>query len=183
MKRAAATATVGFGGLASLSGSATAEPITQQYADPLQTEAAFEGHGGDLLSSLSAAGLLASADPITELHIRRTAGLADVSANREGTACLAWSNGADEIVSVRSVDDGVLTVTVEPETGRAYAVHNPDSADTKRLYDPDVGISSVEPEYVKGCDCSPYNCDSYVFTEVCTYCVGSDCYTESSCGC
>ncbi len=182
LKRTAATVSVGVGA-SGFTGSASAAPITERYADPLQTESVFESNANDLLSMLSSEGVLETDDLYAELHTRRPMGVSDMASKKEGTAYVEAANRPDEMVSVRHVDDGVLTVTVEPDTGRSYAIHDPDSEDAKYLFDVENGVRDVTIQCIKSCECSPYNCDSYAFTEVCTFRCSTGEYTDSSCGC
>ncbi|GAA0245196.1 hypothetical protein ACFFQF_04510 [Haladaptatus pallidirubidus] len=182
MKKAATTAVVGT---AVASGSASAEPtLEERYADPIRTESLFAKHAGDLMAMLSADGLVGTADVNSELHTRKTVGFGDIAKKNEGTAYLKGLSGrADEVVSVRKVDDGVVSITVEPETGRAYAFHEPESTDKTYLYNPDIGTRAVDTQACdSNCVCSSVICDNTRSAE-CEVCCDGDCQTNYFCNC
>ncbi|SIQ86241.1 hypothetical protein SAMN05421858_0631 [Haladaptatus litoreus] len=184
MKKAATTAVVGAG-VAAASGSASAKPtLEEQYADPIRTESLFAEHAGDLMAMLSKDGLLQSADVYSEVHTRKTVGFSDIAKKNEGTTFLKGVSGrADEIVSVRNVEDGVVSITVEPETGRAYAFHEPESSDKTFLYNPDIGTQAIDTQACNtDCFCSPVICENTRSAE-CETCCDGDCQTNYFCNC
>ena len=160
LKSAAVSVTAGFG-LAGASATAAAQPGRPAARE--EAEELFARHGRDLLSLLSAEGVLDRGE-IAELVTDVPAQPGTVAANREGTALLALPDEADRLVSVTEVTDGTLSVMVEPDTGRSYATL--EDGDSLTVFDPEVG--RVEDRDVSTeSHCSNYPC-------------GDGCYEEST---
>lgn len=173
LKGAAATAAAGFAGAAA-SGSATAQhTVTERRsASAAEARAALAAHGDDLLASLADDGVLDRAD---------AAALAG-----DGGQFVSWADDrADELRLEAALGDASLHVTVEPDTGDAYAFHDPDAEDTVYLYRRggerfDVNSSDC---CVESCYCTRIQCDTICYEDcrICCPCGSDDCEYKSFC--
>lgn len=184
LRTAAAGAVAGLAAAGGASARTMVEPA--DYADPIAAEAAFADHGEDLLSMLADEGLLAEGD-VTELHTRRPTDIGAVAADAEGTA-LVYHRGGRRFVSKRRVDGGTLSVTVEPEDGRAYAIFRPDDGSARRLFQPanDLAGANLDGDFgtTADCDCRNETCSDGSRLEECTSCFcGTDCDEADKCCC
>ena len=169
--KAAATTAVGF---SAASGSAAAQhvPSASRDASAAETRAALAAHGDDVLAALADDGVLDRADA------------ADVAG--DGGQFVSWDGDrADELRLQADLDDATLAVTVEPDTGDAYAFHDPDAEDTFYLYRQsgerfDVNSSDC---CVESCYCTHIQCDARCYQDcnVCCPCGSDDCEIRTFC--
>lgn len=183
LKRAVA-GTVGTAALGGKSGAADASRLDERPLSRAEADAAFDEYAGELFDLLAEEGLLASG--LDELPTGRQVGVGDLVADPEGTAYLAWDDRPDVVRSVTHVEDGVLKVSVEPETGTANAVFVPEDENVQYLYDPEQGYAGVERRRVStsaDCWCEDILCDDpysgVAYTEFC--CDDSGCWTAGCC--
>lgn len=182
LKGAAVTAAVSMSAAGPALASTADGAVEARYADPLVTETALDSHADDLLAMLAGDGLLESAD-IAALNTRRPASYSDVAKKLEGTVHLQSDGDLERIVSVKHLDDGVLTVTVEPGDGDAYAFFEPADGSSHVLYSPDVGVRDISGEECNTtCSCGNPLCESSWSAE-CTTCCSGDCKTNYFCNC
>jgi hypothetical protein len=174
LRAAAASATAGLG-VAGLAGSATAE--TAVAADAAEFEAVFARDADALLSMLSAEGLLETGT-VADLQTDRALGLGDVAKNVEGSARLLGET--EEFVSVRSLDAGTLTLRVEADVGRAYAVL--DDGGSTQVLEPGKGTFDLGTTGYEECACLRKPC-SYGDVYQCIGMSGGDYYKTEYCGC
>lgn len=180
LKKAAATATVTVGATAGLAGSAAASPdLEARRIEERDVKAAFRKNAGPLLADLAADGLL-DRGAVAELPTRDV-GFGEVAKKNEGAAYLEGEDHA-EIDLVTHVDDGVLTITVEPDDGRAYAFFSPSDEDTRYLYDQDTSGAEISPDCETTCTCTNILCDG-TRSQKCTTCCNGDCKTDYWCNC
>jgi len=169
--KGAATAAVGF---AAASGSAAAQHTVtgSRAASAAEAHTALDAYGGDLLASLADDGVLDRTD---------AAALA-----RDGGKLVSWDGDrADELRLEANLGDASLRVTVEPDTGDAYAFHDPDAEDTFYLYRQggeryDVNSSDC---CVESCYCTRIQCDTLCYEDckICCPCGSDDCEYKSFC--
>jgi hypothetical protein len=148
LRRITATGAVGLGALGTAgTAAARAEPVS-----PHRAESLLETHADDVLSMLEADGVL---DDRTALATATENTLAGVADGREGAAMLVRPTRPTELRVVTRVDDGALTVTVQPGDGHAHAVLDAD--------DGRIGYSVEQGRYdfdaLASCTCSDVNCD------------------------
>lgn len=188
LSQVATTGAVAFGTTAAVSGAAgaaTRPDLEERYPDPLFTEVALDEHGGEVLSLLAEEGLLERGE-VGELRTRRTVGMSEVARNRDGTAYFHWDGDrADEIRTVTHVDDGVVEMAVEPETGDAYAFFHPADEDTQYLVRSEVGVVDMNSGLCcVSCDCTNITCDGGCVEECCGRCpCSSSCNYTYNCDC
>jgi hypothetical protein len=180
LKKAAATATVGVGASGGLAGSATASrDLDARRIEERDVTAAFRENASPLLADLAADGLL-DRGTVAELPTRDV-GFAEVAKKNEGAAYLVGDDHA-EIDLVKHVDDGVLTVTVEPDDGRAYAFFSPSDEDTRYVCDATTSGAEVSSDCETTCTCTNILCDG-TRSQECTTCCNGDCKTDYWCNC
>lgn len=184
LKRAGITAAVSLAAT-SAAGSATAADghVEARYADPLVTELAVERHASGLLAMLADDDLLETADPAA-LHTRKPAGYSDVAKRRDGTVHLVSGDGSlDRIVSVRQVEDGVLSVGVEPKAERSYAFFEPDDGST-RLYRSNGEVYDLDADDCNtSCYCISVTCSPGEQSRECEVCCDGECNYTYFCEC
>ncbi len=182
LKAAGATAAVGLGGAAA-SGTAGARSVRPVAADRAAVETVFDWHADDLLAALADDGLVESAD--ASVLDTRPATMDAVLGSHDGTAVVRdVDSGVHEVRTVREVDGGTLSVSVETETGKAYAFYRPDSGG-RYLYDPDAGYFGDEIGtlcHTCECRCSNILCDNSR-SERCECCCDGDCHVDHYCNC
>jgi hypothetical protein len=187
LTQVATTGAVAFGtaAVSGTAGAATRPDLEERYPDPLFTKVALDEHGGEVLSLLAEEGLLERGE-VGELRTRRTVGMSEVATNREGTAYFHWDGDrADEIRTVTHVDDGVVELAVEPETGDAYAFFHPADEDTRYLVRSEVGVVDMNSGLCcVSCDCTNITCDGGCVEECCGRCpCSSSCNYTYNCDC
>ncbi len=130
---ASAAAAVGLSGTAAAldpTGEVALDQLREQYAAPGAASAALRSHGGDLLAALANRGYLADGAP---------GEFDDVV----GNSLLVGDTPTGHVMATTDVDGGTLTVVVEPENDRAYAVD--DSGDRWTLLKQrDGGVETAE---------------------------------------
>lgn len=168
MKRAAAASAITLG-VAGSTGSAVARsaPASQQRAESM-----LSAHGGAVLSLLEDEGVLRDR---SELPTSVGNDFNGVAAGAEGAARLEKTDGSEEIHVVSEVEAGKLTVTVQPDQDRAYAIL--DTGSGLVGYNVEQGVYDFEPQ--ADCTCMNVLCDSTHRSEEC--CGEYDCYYL--CGC
>jgi uncharacterized protein YdbL (DUF1318 family) len=182
LKGAAATAAVSLSAAGSAAASTPGAAVEARYADPLVTETALGTHASDLLAMLARDGLLESAD-VAALNTRRPASYGDVAKKLEGTVHLQSGGDLERIVSVKHLDRGVLTVTVEPGDGRSYAFFEPADGSSQILYNPEVGVKDVSSQECNTrCSCGNPTCEG-TWSAECTTCCDGECQTSYFCNC
>lgn len=186
LRTAAATGAAGLaaGGLA---GTGAARRTTVEHVGGVgraDIEASLESAGADVLSTLSAEDHLAEAST-ADLRTDEFVDLGAVASNREGTAVVRNGRGVLQYVTVKHVDGGVLSVSVEPENDRAYAHFQPDGEDARYLYDPDAGLDGVDTQDVgteADCTCHGLTCSDGSRVEECEHCeCGTICGDDGCC--
>lgn len=172
---AAAAAAVGFTGAAAAldpSGGYRARQLRGRYSSRAAATAALESHGADVLDLLADEGYLAEAS---------VADLADPEVNT------VHGPDGDLSAHVRTelrTDDARVSVVVEPEAGRQYAVVTFEDGGST-VYDPDT--DDVEPQCIAGygCDGGGCQCTSWEMRCCNGYCykdsVHGTCYDCSAC--
>lgn len=180
MKQAAATAVVGAGatGFAGSGAAASVEPVDR---DGKRAATLLSEHAGPVLDRLAADGVLDSTT-LSALPTDERIGYTEVAKKQPGTAHLRWADDErpDEIVTVRRTDEGVVSLTVEPETGKAYAFYEPDGEQSQRLYTADGDVSAESCNTT--CTCGNPTCDMSYSAE-CTTCCDGECHTNYFCNC
>lgn len=190
LKKMATTAAVGAAGL----GATTTRVAARQSVavDQMQAESLLASHGGELLSMLSEEGLVAGIEDLPTAQSIDNGGVAN---GVEGTTMLVHPERPTELNVVRSVDGGTLTVTIEPDSGRSYAILE-DGA-RSLLYDPAEGVSaldlSTEDCCYTNCSCTSTCCTDLISAiEECDTTCGpcpqgsfdtQQVYTSGSCNC
>lgn len=184
LKAAGATAAVGLGGAAA-SGTAGARDIEPVAADPAAAETVFDWHAGELLDDLVADGVIADRSALS----LDPGDFGAMVADRDGAAVVRdRDSGVHEVRTVQQVGGGELSVTVEAETGRAYALFYPVGSDERRLYNPDVGARGDDVGTLSHdctCRCSSLVCEWPYESEECECCdsVTGECHTDFYCRC
>lgn len=168
MKRAAAASAITLG-VAGSTGSAVARsaPASQERAESL-----LAAHGGEVLSLLEGEGVL---EDRSELPTAVGNDFRGVAKSAEGAATFEMASGAEELHVVKEVDAGKLTVTVQPDQDRAFAIL--ETGDGLVGYNVEQGVYDFEPQ--ADCTCTNLLCDSTHRSEEC--CGEYDCY--HLCGC
>lgn len=148
LKKLATTAAVAGAGI----GATTTRVAARQSVavDRMQAESLLDRHGGDLLAMLSEDGLAAG---VEDLPTARSIENTDVAAGVEGATMLVHPDHPSELNVVREVDGGTLTVTVEPDSGRSYAIL--DDGDHRHVYDP---AEDLQGEPLSHNECCYTNC-------------------------
>lgn len=167
MKKAAmASVTAGLAAGAA-TGNAAGQP--GRPAERAEAEELLDDHAGDLLAMLSDEGLLDRAE-IDQLPVDRPAPPEAATLSRPGTTMVQAADERDRLTSVTEVAAGMLSVTVEPETGRAYAFL--EDGESVTIFDPEVGrVEETDAEVTA--DCSGFAC-----CDTCTsYCYEGTSYT------
>jgi hypothetical protein len=171
MKRAATTGAISLGVTAtSATGAMAAVP-----ASPDRAETLLDTHADGVLSMLEADGVLAERSDLPTAVGNDFRGIARGS---EGAAMLTTADRPEELKVVKSVDAGTLTVTVQPESNRAFAVL--DTGDGKVAYDLENGrydFGTMDHD----CDCTGNVCATNTCIEEC--CGGGSCHYDCDCGC
>lgn len=152
-KTAVAGATAG---LAAGSSAASEADSPARAVERDEAESLLESHGRDLLAMLGEEDVLAG-DEVSELSTGRTASPQAPLRGEPGTALVDSGVAPARLVVVTTVDDGTLTVSVEPDTGKSYALL--DDGDSTTLYNPDVG--TLDADAIPQTDhCSQLPCDT-----------------------
>lgn len=168
MKKAAAAGAVTLGAT-SATGSAVARSTP---ASPERTESLLAVHGEEVLSLLEREGVLRDR---SELPTHAENDYSGVAKGDEGAAKFSLSDGSEQIHVVKEVDAGKLTVTVEPEKDRAFAILETDDGNVG--YNVEQGVYDFDAQ--ADCTCTNILCDSTTRSEKC--CGKYDCYYL--CGC
>lgn len=168
VKRAAAASAITLG-VAGSSGSAVARsvPASEGRADSL-----LASHGGEVLSLLEEEGVLSDR---SELPTAVGNDFRGVAKGREGATVFEMSGGAEELHVVKEVEAGKLTVTVQPEQDRAFAIL--DTGDDVVGFNAEQGVYDFEAQAT--CTCTNLLCSSGTRSDKC--CGKHDCYYL--CGC
>lgn len=184
--RKTGAATAGGLAMAAFSGTGGARQSTIDDVggvSAIQVDASLATAGHDVLETLAGEGLLSDASPF-ELPTARKRSIGEVAANLEGRATVGGSDDVLRHVTVTHLDDGVLTVTVEPNRDRSYAFFEPAATDEKLVYDPHMGLDGVpksdvgtQDDCATSCDCSNVACSTGKPLKECTTCC-----CHSSCG-
>lgn len=104
-------------------------------------ESLLESHGGELLAMLDEEDVLADGGT-SELATGRSTSPEAPLRGESGTALVESGVAPARLVTVTEVDDGTLTVSVEPDTGKSYAFL--DDGESTTLYNPDVGTLDAD---------------------------------------
>ncbi len=185
LKAAGATAAVGLASAAA-SGTAGAQDVKQPVAaDRAAAETVFDWHAGELIDDLVADGVIADRSALS----LEPGDFGAMVADRDGAAVVRdRDSGVHEVRTVQQVGGGELSVTVEAETGRAYALFYPAGTDERRLYNPDVGARGDDVGTLSHdctCRCSSLVCEWPYESEECECCdsVTGECHTDFYCRC
>ncbi|UPW02084.1 twin-arginine translocation signal domain-containing protein [Halorussus gelatinilyticus] len=138
LKQTTATGALAIGATANVTAKETAN-VERLDSETLQSELA--AHGDDLAQMLRAEGVLASMAALE--NPRRTEA----------------KDETEQVVGEAQVEDGFLTVHVEPESNRAFGTLW--SEDTVTFYDPQDGVTTQDVDTMShNCWCSDYSCSS-----------------------
>ncbi|NEU57584.1 twin-arginine translocation signal domain-containing protein [Halorussus sp. MSC15.2] len=157
LKRATVSGALGVTGITSSATIVAGNEGPKTDEKPRQQEAkgVFTTYADDLLSLLASEGILDNGT-ITELPLDEPVDYETVaSKSGEGVNFATWSGvRADEYRIVKQLDDGVLSVAVQPAKNHAYAFYEPDTTEETYLIKSDVGVTNVEREACyKDCGC------------------------------
>lgn len=168
MRRAAAASAITLG-VAGSSGNAVARstPASEARADSL-----LATYGGEVLSLLEDEGILSDRSDLPTAVGNDFRG---VTKGHEGATVFEMSSGAEELHVVKEVEAGKLTVTVQPEKDRAFAIL--DTGEDVVGFNAEQGVYDFETQAT--CSCTNLLCDSNTRSEKC--CGEYDCYYL--CGC
>ncbi|WP_135825336.1 hypothetical protein [Halorussus ruber] len=150
-KTAAASVATGLA-----AGSATASDADElgRPAERGEAERLLGTHGSDLLTLLANEGVL-DAGTITELATDRAASPQAPLRGESGAAFVESGANPARLVVVTEVTDGMLTVSVEPETGESYALL--DDGESVTVFNPEVGVLG-EDATTQTDHCTQYTC-------------------------
>lgn len=167
---AGVAASLGFSGTASAldpTGKYALRERKLAYQSQRAVRTAFENHAEDLFADLEAEGVLESspAELVTDERV-------DVSAFVAGDEPTAHLHVETE------TEEGRLTVNVEPEAGRRYALLRGEDG-SATVFDPDQDATTSGCYYVTGCIGDGCTCTEY---EVCCDTTTNTCYTDGTVG-
>ena len=172
MKRAAATSAISFGVL----GTSTSSAAAAVPASPGRAESLLDTHADGVLSMLEADGVLADRSDLPTAVDNDVHGIVRGS---EGTAMLRAPERAEELKVVKSVDDGMLTVTVQPDSNRAFAIL--DTGDGRIGYSLEKGQFDFDTQN-HDCSCMNISCEpGSCGEECCDY--DGNCHYSCDCAC
>ena len=203
----------GGAGVFSKTVSAKGESSSQtRYDKQMNLESAVRTHSKELLMLLSKKGLLENAS-ISEFPIEREQRISfsETATNEEGTNIVAprasCALSEIEIRSNKHIDDGILTLVVQPESQRSYAIYSPNDGDVLQVYSKEmreseyntdnsdmikVALDQNTADTVKEDVYTPNAstcCDSLckpaprTYIRVTTICAFGQCFTNRSCSC
>ncbi len=166
------TATTGIGGIAlAVSGSGSAVAV-RQPPESTETERLLDEYGEELLSTLQSEGIVSDWG---SLPTDVSTSLSDLSTGGEGTVSVTGLPGNTEVRIGTQTESGHLTVAIQPEQSRAYAVF--EDQEGGRFIVDDGGIRDFDSQDIE-CSCENIDCDGKD-TYLC--CDGDSCI--SSCDC
>lgn len=167
---AGVAASLGFAGTASAldpTGKYALRERERAYRPQSAVRTAFEDHAEDLFAELAAAGVL-DASP-AELVDKEGADVSALMVGDEPTAHLHVETETEE---------GRLTVNVEPEAGRQYALLRKEDG-SATVFDTTQDATTSGCYYVTGCIGDGCTCTEY---EICCDTTNNTCYTDGSVG-
>lgn len=165
------SATASIGGLALLGTGTQSALAVRQPPESVETDRLLNVHGDELLSTLQSEGVISDWD---SLPTDVSTDLSDLSTGGEGAVGVTGLPSGKEIRIGMQTDAGHLTVAVQPDQSRVYAVV--DDGDDRLLAD-ETGIRDFDSQDIE-CGCENIDCNGYD-AEVC--CGSSGCITECQC--
>lgn len=128
--------------------------MVAQFSDDAVVKQMFEDHTGDLASMLAEEGLISDSHQSIPVN----------AAEQPTKVGIVEENGepVTHLQTRLEVSDGLITVAVHAETGRAYALYRPKSKDRVFLIDPDLN-DQVDTEgcWTDGSECRYASCDGW----------------------
>lgn len=183
LKKVATTSTVGF--TAAVGSSATVSASTIERTEkPEQKEAEdiFFKYATDLLTLLSNEGLLEDGS-VSELPLDKPTDFRTVSSkSSEGIAFATWDGDrSDEYRTVTNLEDGVLSIAIQPTKDHAYAFYEPYDTDKTYIAKAGYGMADVgTSDHSCNTDCSCVSkCGGWSADQKC--CVLYPCETDTTC--
>lgn len=165
------SAAAGIGGLAVVATGTGSAVAVRRPPESTETERLLDVYGDGLLSTLQSEGILSD---WSSLPTDVSASLSDLSTGGEGTVTVTGLPGNKEVRIGMQTDAGHITVAIQPEQSRTYAIIENDEG---RLLADESGIDDFNSQDIE-CSCEKIDCDGYN-TDLC--CDGERCVSD--CGC
>lgn len=172
MKRAAATSAISLG----VTATSTTSAVAAVPASPDRAESLIDTHANGVLSMLEDDGVLADRSALPTAVENDLRGVAQ---GKQGTTMLRDPEKAEELKVIKAVDEGTLTVTVQPESNRAFAIL--DTGDDRVGYSLEKGRFDFDAQD-HDCSCQNILCQTGVCSEECCDYSGN-CHYACDCAC
>jgi len=182
LKSVATTSVLGIAGTSSTVQAETkpVTPNTSRKPDYQEVVTAFTKYATELLSLLADEGLLESGT-VRDLPLEKSVDYDVVASKSEGVNFSSWDGHADEYRVVKRLDEGVLSVAVQPAENHAYAFYTDRSGSTY-IAKPGHGmkdVSTLDSSCLGACLCADKCGDSYIRDQYC--CVYYPCESDDTC--